>query len=279
MRSVTGRNRTPRPAHNRIAFTSGPPPFRDSGREDHVRRKGGLLLAPPGVELRIGVRARLRRVAPQQRYHAANRGRIPLDLDEVPDGGAVERHGGTSAAPLLPPLVVSEAGREAEAGQDRLGLDRVGNLDFPLFAHPDSRLEPDGPLVGQDGLSGRAAQAHGAPARGEPALRIVVENVGLVVLGCAKRRAGVRKLPAEGLEVRNGQLELDLLAPARASRVRHGRSRRAISWAFFPSTRPLWRAISSFMARPTSLLEERPFSSITAFNSDSTSASDRPLGR
>src|SRR4029079_10410994 len=114
---------------------------------------------------------------------------------------------------------------------------------------------------------------------------LVIDVVRFVVRrGDLPRLPGTKSLP-ERPEVRNGQRVLYLVT--RGGRVGgahgegriHASSRRAISWARFPSTRPRWAAMSSFMTRPASRAVEYPFARMISRIASSTSASERPAGR
>ena len=202
--------------------------------------KRGIFLSPPRVELGVGIRDGLggveRRAAPRRAGCVVG---SPSTSTKKPMGVSSRATTLPLAVPLLPPLVVTEARLEAEAGENRLGLppgrrprSRAPRAPWrrPGSAPAPCRSGSRGPRPGAGGPSGRCRRAG---ARRRRRARSIPSWVAArsVAPDCAS-------LSRTADRARDRNLDLDLLARARRPRRRHGSRRRAISWAFFPSTRP-----------------------------------------
>src|SRR5262245_44801137 len=128
------------------------------GRPNHVRRETRILLAPPRIQLRVGVRDRFARIERELGDEAANGRRSTLDFDERADRRLVERDHAAAALPLLAALLVAEAPLQAEGSQDRVGLGRIRDLGLALLPDLGPALEARRTLVRQDGVAARASQ-------------------------------------------------------------------------------------------------------------------------
>jgi len=123
----------------------------------------------------------------------------------------------------------------------RLGLPGIGNSRLVLSPDLDAVFETRGPLERQVRAGFSPPKAQGAAGRRQSSARVVEEIVGFKVRRAAPLAARLPEHLARPAQLRGRELDLDLLATRwdRGLLAFHGRSRRAISCARFPSTRPL----------------------------------------
>src|SRR5262245_20582444 len=180
------------------------------GYPHHVTRERGVLPAFHRVETRIRVRERGSEVELERGDGAADRGGIPLDFDEVSDGGLVERHEALGEAPFLPALLVAERAAKSEMLEDRAELHGVMDSRLALLPRFDTLLETRRSLESEERLARHAAQPNRAARRRDSALGIVVEVVRLVVPLSLERGSPTSQTFPDGFEVRGRELDLDL---------------------------------------------------------------------
>ena len=254
----------PRPAARRKARAAVPFTAGKIEPERSCRREG--TGRPCAARRRAGRRSRERASAKSRPSATTARrmpGGSPSTSTKFPIGVSSSATAQPVERPLLALLLVAEAARRAQRDQDRFGFLRIGDPGLALLARLDAAGEAGRALVRQQraclpraAAAGRARTPESRPS-GRRRGRWTRSGAGV-----RERGAEIAKLAARPLEILARDLDLDLLAPAgrRPSVPGHGSSLRAISWARFPSTRPRWLAISSFMSCPTSFADEKPFS-------------------
>ena len=119
-------------------------------------------------------------------------------------------------------------------------MPRIGNPRLVLPPDLDAVFEARGTLEGQQHFRVGPPQAQRAAGCRQRSPLVVEKVVGLEVNRGAGPASRLSQLFACPAEIRGRDLDLDLLLPRRGRRLLavHGKSRRAISCARFPSTRP-----------------------------------------